>query len=56
MGRPGREEYDLVSLAGQPGLAGSLAQDALASVPEDRIAQSLRRNEGDSRGAAFVLS
>ena len=51
-----RKEDDIEPFTREARLAGSLAQHALATVPKDRISQSLRRNEGDSCWAAFVES
>ena len=51
-----REEDDLEALKRKCRLTGGLSQNAFATVPEYCISQTLRRNEGDSRGAAFVLS
>jgi len=48
------KEDDLIPLTREACLSGSLTQNTLATVPEDRIAQSLRRNEGDSCRAAFA--
>ena len=56
VGLPRRKEYDLEPLPWEPSLTSGLPQHALASVPEHRISQSLRRNEGDSCRAAFVKS
>ena len=55
MGQPCRKQDDLKPIARQLRQAGCLSQDALAPIPEDRISQSLRRNEGDSCTAAFVF-
>ena len=51
----GKEQH-VIAFAGKSRLPSGFAQDTLATVSEDRISQSLRRNEGDSCRAAFVAS
>ena len=48
------KEKNVVAVPGKPAQARRLAENALAPVPEDGIAEPLRGDEGDPCGCALV--